>query len=272
MTQGRTVKWLTGGAVVISVLFVVVWAADLWSRLGVTEARAKTASVRAFAEGQVPFYLAAKAVMAAPPPARAALVVEGLGWVRSFAGSAEFKAAYTALRQDLKPAAPVSKGTPEQRVKAQQDEQRRGIEEAKKSLATLSPEIRKQVEAMINQMEAAFKKSSTDPQMVALAKTMAEADDKQTQDRYRADLATWEQAYPADGSALVASRLRQFLDACGDVDYAAKLASRNGKMRFAEQRYEEKPPEWKLCYRAGRETTEAARSFAKTWLGQLTKK
>jgi len=272
MTQCRIAKWLVGGAVVVAVWAGVAWAADLWSRLGVTEAQAKTEWVQAFARGNVPYYLAAKAVMAAPPAARAALVVEGLGWVRSFVGSAEFKTAYAGLRQSHKPGAPTSKGTPEQRVKMQQDEQRKSIEEAKKNLAALPPDIRKQVEDTIKQMEAAFKKSSTDPQMLALAKSMAEADDADIQRRYTAGLAEWEKDYPADGSALVASRLRQFLDVCGDVDYAAKLTSRNGKMHFVEQRYQEKPSEWKLCYRAGPETAEAARAFTKTWLSELTKR
>jgi len=26
---------------------------------------------------------------------------------------------------------------------------------------------------------------------------------------------------------------------------------------------------WKLCYRAGKETTEAGRKFAQSWLGEL---
>ena len=272
MTQCRIAKWLVGGAVVVAVWAGVAWAADLWSRLGVTEARAKTEWVQAFARGNVSYYLAAKAVMAAPPAARAALVVEGLGWLKGFVGSAEFKTAYAALRQERKPDAPVSKGTPEQQAKAQQDEQRKSMEEARKSFAMLPPEARKEMEATLKQMEETLKKQAADPTMQALAKEMAAAGDKDAQDQYKARLAEWEKDYPADGSALVASRLRQFLDVCGDVDYAAKLTSRNGKMHFVEQRYQEKPSEWKLCYRAGRETVDAARAFTKTWLSELTKR
>jgi hypothetical protein len=33
--------------------------------------------------------------------------------------------------------------------------------------------------------------------------------------------------------------------------------------------YENKPVEWKLCYRAGKETVEAARAVASQWLGGL---
>jgi hypothetical protein len=273
MTQGRIVKWLAGGAVVVAVWVGVAWAADLWSRLGVTQAQAKTESVQAFVGGNVPFYLAAKAVMAAPPAARAALVVEGLTWVKSFVGSAEFKTAYATARQNLKPGAPASKGTPDQQVKAQIDEQRQNIEEAKKNLALLPPDARKDMEVTIKQLEGDLQRFSTDPEAQALVKERAAAEDKNTQDQYKARLAEWEKDYPADGSVLVARRLQQFLDVSADVDYAAKLTKNPmGRMTFSDQRYEEKPSEWKLCYRAGRETVEATRAFAKTWLGELTKR
>jgi hypothetical protein len=272
MTHGRMTRWVAGGAVALAVMAGVAWAADLWSRLGVTEARAKTEWVQAFAGGNVPFYLAAKAVMATPPAARAALVVEGLEWVKRFAGSAEFKTAYAALRQERKPDAPVSKGTPEQQAKAQQDEQRKSLDEARKNIATLPPETRKEMEATLKQMEETIKKTAADPKVQAMMKEMAAIDAKEAQDQYKTRLAEWERDYPADGSALVASRLRKFLEVCGDVDYAAKLTSRDGKKHFVDQRFQEKSSEWKLCFRAGRETTEAARTFAKAWLGELTKK
>jgi hypothetical protein len=43
-------------------------------------------------------------------------------------------------------------------------------------------------------------------------------------------------------------------------------------MRFANEDYEGKPAEWKICFRAGKEATEAARAFARSWLTELEKK
>jgi hypothetical protein len=54
-----------------------------------------------------------------------------------------------------------------------------------------------------------------------------------------------------------------------DVDFDAKLVPADSKMRFADPRYEEKPPEWKLYYRAGREAVAAAREVAQAWLKAL---
>ncbi|MEI6669240.1 MAG: hypothetical protein WCP29_13890 [Acidobacteriota bacterium] len=272
MTQARIAKTLSAVALLVALGVGVAWAADLWGRLGITEAQAKTESVQALAGGNVPFYLAAKAVMAAAPAARATLVVEGLTWIKSFVGSAEFKNAYGTLRQERKPSPPAKKGTPDDQAKAQQEEQRKGLEESRKALALLPPDQRKEMEAVLKQMEAELKKSAADPKMQALNRELAAAGDKDEQDQYKTRLAEWENAYPAEPSTLVANRLRQFLDVCGDVDFAAKLTKADGKMRFADQKYQEKSSEWKLCFRAGRETLEATRGFAKTWLGELAKK
>lgn len=38
---------------------------------------------------------------------------------------------------------------------------------------------------------------------------------------------------------------------------------------FADPAYERKSPEWKRCYRAGKQPVDAARTFATTWLRQL---
>jgi len=40
-------------------------------------------------------------------------------------------------------------------------------------------------------------------------------------------------------------------------------------MKFADPKYEAKSGGWKLCYRAGKESVEAARAFAQTWLKGL---
>ena len=45
------------------------------------------------------------------------------------------------------------------------------------------------------------------------------------------------------------------------VDYDAKTSDENGRRRFVASENEERGPEWKMCYRAGREACEAARAF-----------
>jgi len=53
------------------------------------------------------------------------------------------------------------------------------------------------------------------------------------------------------------------------VDFNAKVAKSGALMRFADPRYESRPKEWKLCYRAGKEAVDAARAAATEWLKEL---
>ncbi len=68
---------------------------------------------------------------------------------------------------------------------------------------------------------------------------------------------------------MVASRLRHFLQVSSDVDYDAKLVDKDGTKVFADPALEARPKEWKLCFRAGKPATDAARAFAQKWLSDL---
>lgn len=64
-------------------------------------------------------------------------------------------------------------------------------------------------------------------------------------------------------------RLAAFLAATRDVDFAAATHASGSLKVFDVPEYESKPPEWKMCYRAGKPTTEALRAFARGWLDEL---
>ena len=79
----------------------------------------------------------------------------------------------------------------------------------------------------------------------------------------------FEKTYPADPRALVAMRLRHFLDVTKDVDFTAQLVDKDKKKVFADAALEAKPAEWKMAFRAGKPATDAARTFAQKWLNDL---
>lgn len=60
-------------------------------------------------------------------------------------------------------------------------------------------------------------------------------------------------------------RLEAFLEMSQTVDFDARL---NGR-QFADPEYEAMSGEWKMCFRAGREATLAAREEAEAWLEEL---
>lgn len=76
-------------------------------------------------------------------------------------------------------------------------------------------------------------------------------------------------ALDKDPQAQLKKRLEAFLAATADVDFAAATQGSGTMKRFAKEEYEAKPAEWKMCYRAGKETTEALRAFAQGWLAEL---
>jgi hypothetical protein len=87
--------------------------------------------------------------------------------------------------------------------------------------------------------------------------------------QYQQELANWKRDYPESAGPMIARRLREFLATSADVDFAAKLTPRNGKMVFENDAYEQKPAQWKMCYRAGKEATTAARAAIQGWLKEL---
>jgi hypothetical protein len=64
-------------------------------------------------------------------------------------------------------------------------------------------------------------------------------------------------------------RLHEFLEATEDVDYRATTHANGSFQIFDKSEYESKPREWRMCYRAGRETADAVRAFARDWLAEL---
>jgi hypothetical protein len=209
---------------------------------------------------------AAKTLKTAAPASRATAVRNAVAWARSYTESAAFKAEFERRRQAERPAAPDAIITVEDELARQSAERKKQVEEMKKNLDQLPPDMRKTMEAAVKETEAANRKMETDPQMVAILRKSIEATRASELEAYKKQLEAYERRWPADPNTLVARRLREFLDVSADVDFDAKLVPAGRLMRFAEPRYEEKPPTWKLCFRAGREATAAAREAAQTWL------
>jgi hypothetical protein len=86
---------------------------------------------------------------------------------------------------------------------------------------------------------------------------------------YNAQVAKLEAKYPADIKQFLKMRLQEFLDMSATVDFNAELKQDGKLKRFVNPAYERQSMNWKYCFRAGKETTEAARAFAQQWLKEL---
>jgi hypothetical protein len=86
---------------------------------------------------------------------------------------------------------------------------------------------------------------------------------------YDASVARWKQDYPDDPKPVIVRRLREFLKVSADVDFNAKLRTSDGRSFFENPAYEAKASQWKMCFRAGKEATTAARAAVQAWLTEL---
>ncbi len=263
--QGRRIVRVIVGVAVAGVAGVLIAQSALGS-LGVSEATGKQIVDGWLSNGYINASPAAKAFKSADPAARATLVRNAIAWARTYTESPAFKAEYERERQSNRPSPPDAKGSVDDELAKQSAERKKSVEEMKKSLAQFPPDMRKSMEAAIKEAEANNAKLDSDPQMIAIFRQGIEAERAGDQEAFKGRMAAYEKRWPADSKVLVARRLQEFLDISKDVDFDARLVPAGRLMRFADPRYEEKPPVWKLCYRAGREAAAAAREAAQAWL------
>jgi hypothetical protein len=243
-------------------------AQDHLATLGISEGRAREAVFDSFMSDAVSIAGKPAAFVAMPPAARVALVNFALNLARTFAESDEFKRRYADHREANGP-----EPLPEpQTVDAIFAKQRVGFEnqvaEMRKLFDQITPEQRATLEAGWKQMRDQFdamEKGELRKQIEA-SLTSERADLVRQRE---AALKDFEKIYPADPRALVAARLRHFLDVTKDVDFTAALVDKDKKKVFADPALEARPAEWKMCFRAGKPATDTARAFAQRWLSEL---
>ena len=245
---------------------------DVLAKLKLDPAAVKGSFLDSLVSGSVYNYEAMEAFKALPAPARAAIVRAGLDWIKAYAGSAEFKTAYEKYRSGKKPEMPTVRPSADDQLKQQKADFEKQVAEMRKSMAGMDAEMKKTMETTIQQMRAQMETMEKDPQQKELMRQMTEMARSEDKKQFDERLKEWTETFPADPRLLIKMRITEFLAASAGVDYAAKLVPRGDKMVFANEDYEQKSPEWKVCFRAGREASEAARAFAKAWLAELEKK
>lgn len=254
--------------IVLCSLVTLTHAADVLSLLGITPQAAKQAVHSVINSGVYNPGLPAGAFKLMPAGARTEAVAAGVAWLKAYTASAEFKQQYAEIREVHKPAPPEFAGTPENEVKKADEEQKQAAEESKKALSALPADQRAQIEeAMKAAQSAAAQMNTPETRKMRLDAIKAERAGRTKQ--YDQELATWTRDYPESAAPVIAKRLREFLAVSADVDFGAKLTSKNGKMVFENESYEQKPGQWKMCFRAGKDATAAARTAAQAWLKEL---
>lgn len=238
--------------------------------LGIADGRAKEAVFDSFIAGAISIAGKTEVFTAAAPQARVAMVNGATTLARAFVESDEFKRRYADHREANGPD-PLP---PEQTADQVLAKQRAGFEQQVDALRKqfvaddITPEQKATLEEGFETMRARFSEMEKGPQRTEL-ETMLKGQRTEQVAGHAAATKEFHAMFPADPRALVAMRLRQFLGATGNIDFSARLVEQGKVQKFADPALEAKPTEWKMCFRAGKPATDAAREFARKWLADL---
>lgn len=266
--MSRVLRAITA-AILVSACVVAVAGADIFAQLGIPMKAAEQAAVTIISNGLHNPGLPSAAFKLLPPPVRAELATAGVAWLKTYTASPQFKAQYDNLRETHRPQPPQFEGTPEEALKREDDEQRLQAEESKRAIASLPEDQRRALEQTLAASAAAMAKMNT-PEQRKLRLDEIRAARAERMKEYEQAVANWRREYPDNPAPAIARRLREFLAVSADVDFAAALkTTEDGRSRFENPAYEAKSAPWKLCYRAGREATTAARAAVSRWLAEI---
>jgi len=246
----------------------VARAQDPLGRLGITEGRAKEAVFDSFITDTLSVAGNRKVFIAASSAARVALVNFALTLARAFADSDDFRRRYADHREANGPDPLPEEPNVDEILAKQRAGFEAQVEQMRKLFDQITPEQRATLEEGWKDMRAQLTEMETGPKRAAFEKALRDRRAVYVGEREIA-MKELEAVWPADHRALVAARLRHFLDVSKDVVYDARLIEKDGTKTFADPALEAKPKEWKMCFRAGKPSTDAARAFAQKWLNDL---
>lgn len=198
-------------------------------------------------------------------PDQRAAIVTALGTAaKAFFATQAFKDQYKAeyqaqLPDDLKPPRSAKEIADTMRA-----EMKKGLEDFEKSIKSMPPEMRAEMQKTYTEMKANVAEQSKMMDMLA-EQQAAQEKASYTAAKNNPD----PDALSPDPAVTLKRSLKQFLAETAAVDFAAQTKVQYGMKRFANETYEGKPKPWKMCYRAGREACDAARAFATSWLAEL---
>ncbi len=257
-------------SIAVGVAGIALTAQAVTAQLGITDGRAKEAVFDSFMAGAVSLAGKAEVFTAASPQARAAMVTAATTMARAFVESDEFKRRYADHREANGPDPLPDEQTADQVLAKQRTGFEQQVEALRKQFVddAITPEQKVTLEEGFEAMRARFTEMEKGPQRAEL-ETMLEAQRAAQVTAHGEATRQFEALYPADPRALVAMRLRKFLDTTRDIDFSARLVAQGEQQKFADAALEAKPLEWKMCFRAGKPATDAAREFARKWLADL---
>lgn len=273
ITLSTMKKIISVSAIIMIILMALAFKAanDFLQTLGITEEDAHDYVWTSFQDGSLnyPYSESYKSLAAST---RIALVKEIGAFAKVYTKTTGFQNKYNDYRESRKPEKPEPPQSMDEMRKQYKEEIEKNVAEIEAQLSGLTGDSKTYMETAIKTMKDQLKQLD-DPDNPMFSKEM-EAQQQQYFEgqlaQYQKEISDWEQEYPESPVSMIRERLAYFLQVSGDVDFSAKLTKNQyGNMVFVNPDYENKSPDWKMIYRAGKESTGAARDFARQWLDEL---
>lgn len=244
---------------------------DVWKILGLSRQSGLDAVKNSFLNGYL-YYYGVKNTKNLATNDRAAIAKDLLNYTKEYISSEAFKKQYENLRNSAKPEEPVLKPL-RSIAEIQKDEiakTEKSIKDTEKTMKELKGDMAKGIQPLLDMLRKNLKEYQ-DPNhqlfaSIAMGEKYQQENEVKNYNEYRKK---WETEYPESINVFIADKLKKMLDYTKDIDYNATLVEKYGKKRFANPAYEGKRTEWKQGFRAGKEVTEQARTFAEKWLAEL---
>ena len=202
---------------------------------------------------------------------RASIVKLVGNYAKEFTKTEEFKSRYSEYRENIKPKPPEKPQTADEMRKQNKEQMTKSIQEMEKLMNSFPADQQATFEESIKSMKEQLKEVD-DPNNPMYSSQMDEQLTEMYQNQlkeYDESVKQWEKDYPLDPKFLIVQWLNHFLETSKDVDFNAELKVKDGRKYFVKDEYEGKDYLWKICFRSGKTTTEAARDFAKSWLAEI---
>lgn len=244
---------------------------ELWKQLGVNKQQGHEGIYRSFTGGYL-YYYDARNVKNIASGNRLAVAKDLLEYAKQYVKSDVFKKEYELERMNAMPEAPEVKPvrTKEQVQKEEIAKTEKSIKDLEKNMKGLDAAMKKNLEP-VQEMFKKTLKEYQDPnhQYFSALVLNDKMENEQAVRSYEERTKKWKENYPVDFSPIIKERLEKFLELTKDVDFNAELKTVYGLKKFVNPTYESKPTEWKQAFRAGKEITDYARSFAQNWLADI---
>jgi len=211
-----------------------------------------------------------RAFLRLPRAARAAAATGLFAWAKAHVNSPAFKQSYAAWRNSMVPSARQYARTVQEEVKKELDESLAIFEGMRQAAERMPPAERAKMLAQVDEARA----RATNPQIIKQMEDIKTAERAQENQRTAAASAAVDQRAPADPNVLFARRLREFLDATSDVNFAARTISLtldSDGLEFLDRSDRTRHWMWQEAALVGPEATAAARAAATAWLQEIAR-